>query len=288
MPVDLEIVELLARSEIAAERDATMGNDPLSQPLSAIKPIKVLHIWQEDSAVAEDEQRTSEWVPLVTLQNTGSAPKTKAEIREGLLALLSELLHLDPQELDVSQPFTYYGLDSADAIRTMGKLETWLGRSLSPTLIWDYPNIETLAHYLAGEPGAEFQSAIYAAPKAEREPIAIVGLGCRFPGAQNPEEFWRLLHAGGDAITEVPKIVGTLTLFMTRILWRRGRLTAAQAVFWSRSISSTLSFLESLPARRREWILNSDFCWKWLGKHWKTPGWRPIGWPAAQRVCLLE
>ena len=37
------------------------------------------------------------------------------------------------------------------------------------------------------------------------EPIAIVGIGCRFPGANNPTAFWQLLRNGIDAITEVPK-----------------------------------------------------------------------------------
>ncbi|MEO0936209.1 MAG: polyketide synthase, partial [Cyanobacteria bacterium J06641_2] len=36
------------------------------------------------------------------------------------------------------------------------------------------------------------------------EPIAIIGVGCRFPGARNHEEFWHLLHQGVDAISEVP------------------------------------------------------------------------------------
>jgi len=37
-----------------------------------------------------------------------------------------------------------------------------------------------------------------------REPIAIIGIGCRFPGAKNPQAFWELLCHGIDAITEVP------------------------------------------------------------------------------------
>ena len=38
----------------------------------------------------------------------------------------------------------------------------------------------------------------------DREPIAIVGIGCRFPGAKNPEAFWQMLREGVDAIIEVP------------------------------------------------------------------------------------
>src|SRR5688572_29846073 len=40
--------------------------------------------------------------------------------------------------------------------------------------------------------------------RARREPIAVVGLGCRFPGADGPAAFWELLRAGGDATRDVP------------------------------------------------------------------------------------
>ena len=51
----------------------------------------------------------------------------------------------------------------------------------------------------------ELEERLEAAERARREPIAIIGLGCRFPGAEEgPESFWRLLSAGVDAVGEVP------------------------------------------------------------------------------------
>ena len=40
---------------------------------------------------------------------------------------------------------------------------------------------------------------------ARSEPIAVVGLGCRVPGAAGPEAFWDLLCRGGDAVRSVPR-----------------------------------------------------------------------------------
>ncbi|WP_216211606.1 type I polyketide synthase [Amycolatopsis aidingensis] len=42
-------------------------------------------------------------------------------------------------------------------------------------------------------------------PSDARDPIAVVGIGCRFPGAHGPQEFWRLLRSGQDAVTEIPQ-----------------------------------------------------------------------------------
>jgi len=40
--------------------------------------------------------------------------------------------------------------------------------------------------------------------RARTEPLAVIGVGCRFPGASDPEAYWRLLHDGVDAVREVP------------------------------------------------------------------------------------
>src|SRR6478609_6726158 len=49
------------------------------------------------------------------------------------------------------------------------------------------------------------QARVQRAERARTEAIAIIGIGCRFPGGANdPESYWRLLHDGVDAIREVP------------------------------------------------------------------------------------
>lgn len=50
----------------------------------------------------------------------------------------------------------------------------------------------------------EALARLEASQRAKTEPIAVVGLGCRWPGADSPDAFWRLLHDGVDAITDVP------------------------------------------------------------------------------------
>jgi acyl transferase domain-containing protein/acyl carrier protein len=51
----------------------------------------------------------------------------------------------------------------------------------------------------------DLRTRLAVAERARAEPIAIVGMGCRFPGgARDPETFWRLLSSGGDAIRDVP------------------------------------------------------------------------------------
>lgn len=124
-------------------------------------------------------------------------------IQNWLKENLANRLAITPQEIDIQQPFINYGLDSVQAVRLTADLEDWLHCQLSPTVAYDYPNIETLAVYLADqkttyEPLPE-KSLIH---KTDNNKIAIVGMACRFPGAYNCEEYWQLLAEGKDAISQ--------------------------------------------------------------------------------------
>lgn len=126
-------------------------------------------------------------------------------IQEWLVNQLSSLLSIQPRQLNIHERFNHYGLDSLKATVLMANLSTALGRQFSPTLVWAYPTIESLTGRLTDKSDRPSSSAPTKAIRhVQSEPIAIVGLACRFPGARNAEEYWRLLSEGIDAISEVP------------------------------------------------------------------------------------
>jgi acyl transferase domain-containing protein/acyl-CoA synthetase (AMP-forming)/AMP-acid ligase II/acyl carrier protein len=135
--------------------------------------------------------------------------RSAAEIADWFVSQLSRELDLPATDIDPSRPFAYYGLDSVHAVRLTGALESWLGHELSPTLPYEYPTIDLLSRHLAGDAPAGRTAALAgdsggARAAAADEPIAIIGVGCRFPGADGPAAFWRLLSDGVDAISEIP------------------------------------------------------------------------------------
>ncbi|HVA85630.1 MAG TPA: beta-ketoacyl synthase N-terminal-like domain-containing protein, partial [Candidatus Saccharimonadales bacterium] len=121
-------------------------------------------------------------------------------IEAWLVNHIAERLGHDPASVERTAPFLDFGLGSVEATALAGELATWLDRPLSPTLTWEYPTIERLARFLA-EGEAATADEFVAAPQ---EPIAIVGIGVRFPGAPDIDAFRELLRNGRDAIRVTP------------------------------------------------------------------------------------
>jgi amino acid adenylation domain-containing protein len=132
-------------------------------------------------------------------------PQSRDAITTWLAAKVAALLGIRPDDVDIRAPLAGFGMGSLHAVRLAGELEEWLGRKLSATLVYDYPTIDTLAGFLAGEStGGEPVRFASSSAQSGREPIAIIGIGCRFPGADGPTAFWELLRIGTEAIGEVP------------------------------------------------------------------------------------
>lgn len=75
---------------------------------------------------------------------------TSETIRDWLVEYLARHLAIPAGSVDTSASFESFALDSATAMEMTGDLERWLGRSVDPTLVFDYPTIEKFADHLAG------------------------------------------------------------------------------------------------------------------------------------------
>ena len=172
---------------------------------------------------------------MTTPGNSDATPPRAEEIQAWLVAHLAELGGVDPRSIDTGERFSRYGLESLKAMGLFAKLSYWLGRPLSPTLAWEYPTIAALTRYLlegaGGSPAGE--RAQVRRPR-EGEPIAIVGIACRFPKAASPEAFWRLLRDGVDATTEVPKERWDLDAFYNADPGAPGKMRTRRGAFLDR------------------------------------------------------
>ncbi|MEV0538076.1 type I polyketide synthase, partial [Kitasatospora sp. NPDC050463] len=110
----------------------------------------------------------------------------------------------DASAIAPGRQFQDLGFDSLMAVEFRNRLGAATGLRLPSTLIFDYPTAQAVADYLAGEQSGREPQAV-AATIATDEPIAIVGMACRYPGGVgSPEELWRLVAGGSDAIGEFP------------------------------------------------------------------------------------
>ena len=75
--------------------------------------------------------------------------RTAEDIQAWLVSHIAEHLKIEPSKIDVREPLTRYGMDSVQAVNLAENLAGWLGRELSPTLVYEYPTIEALARHLA-------------------------------------------------------------------------------------------------------------------------------------------
>ncbi|MFF2808890.1 type I polyketide synthase, partial [Streptomyces sp. NPDC058000] len=122
--------------------------------------------------------------------------------------------HVTTDTVDPELPFKDLGFDSLGAVELRDRLTTATGLRLSSGLLYNHPTPAALVHHLRDRaltaaaqrpaPSPACPSATATASPSD-DPIVLVGMACRLPGeVDSPEDLWRLVAAGGDAITGFP------------------------------------------------------------------------------------
>lgn len=132
-----------------------------------------------------------------------SVGQDEVSVRGFLIDRVAARCRLPVGEVDPDRPLDEFGLTSRDAVAIAGELEERLGVPLPATLVYEHPTIARLAAALTGDATATTPRERSGA--VPDEPVAVVGLGCRFPGGiDGPASYWDFLIDRGDAIGEVP------------------------------------------------------------------------------------
>ncbi|WP_370966489.1 type I polyketide synthase [Amycolatopsis sp. cg9] len=134
----------------------------------------------------------------------------EAEARRLLLDLVrgeaaSVLGHDSATAVPAGRAFRELGFDSLTAVEVRNRINAATGLTLPATLVFDHPNPAALAAELHRLLLGRTETAVVTSAAATDEPIAIVAMGCRFPGGvRSPEDLWRLVTDGVDALTAFP------------------------------------------------------------------------------------
>jgi acyl transferase domain-containing protein len=150
---------------------------------------------------------------LVEQLTAAPVQQRKKLVLEHLRNTVAEVTRIDASEIREEAGFFDLGMDSLMAVELRRRLEQAVGKELPATLAMDFPRLSDVADYLlsdvlnlneraGSQPAAQPTSL---ATSATDEPIAIIAVACRFPGAPDADAYWDVLSGGVDAIREIPE-----------------------------------------------------------------------------------
>ncbi len=171
--------------------------------------LPVYQLQRKRSLLAQLECEVPETVPAPTPSGTtrfveeltvAPVEQRKKLVLEYLRDAVAQVTRIDPAEIRSDKGFFDLGMDSLMAVELHSRLERGLGRQLPVTLAMDQPRLADAAEYLLGEVlvlGAQQPAKPDPVTTVRaNEPVAIVGMACRFSGAHDVEAFWAVLSGG--------------------------------------------------------------------------------------------
>ncbi|WP_112266212.1 type I polyketide synthase [Lentzea terrae] len=183
------------------------------------------------NSAALREQTSSTEVPALLRGLIDVSARLATPDERDLSALRQRLVAMSPEEQDIfllnlvrtevagvlgltgaeraesKKTFRELGLTSVTAVDLRNRLTAATGLHLSAPVAFDYPTPVVLARHLRAELLGERASVVPSevARSHSDEPIAIVGMACRYPGGvSSPEDLWRLVMSGADVVSPFP------------------------------------------------------------------------------------
>ncbi|NEC91813.1 type I polyketide synthase [Streptomyces sp. SID12501] len=139
--------------------------------------------------------------PTAAERPTGTDPVLDLELVRSVTAAV--LGHSSPDAVPPDRTFKELGFDSLSAVRFRDRLAEESGLTLPATLVFDHPTPEAVVSHLNGE---RVDVPVSARNRASDEPLALVGMACRYPGGvTGPADLWRLVASASDAVTAFPR-----------------------------------------------------------------------------------
>ncbi len=129
---------------------------------------------------------------------------TVVDLVRGQVAVV--LGHIGADAVNPDLAFQDLGFDSLTAVELRNKLGAATGMRLPATVVFDYPTVSALAGFVIDEVfGTDVVVPVVSGVSVADDPIVIVGMGCRYPGGvESPEDLWRLVDDGVDAVSGFP------------------------------------------------------------------------------------
>ncbi|MFI7025500.1 amino acid adenylation domain-containing protein [Micromonospora sp. NPDC049900] len=141
----------------------------------------------------------------------GSGPLSRRRVEQVVRTVWARVLDRPADTIAADDRFLAIGGSSLKAMEVLAGLEDALGTTFDPADLRDCPTVATLTdRILAGPPTTRPAPPDGCAParqdpRSDATPLAVIGMACRFPGAEDPDEFWRGLVGGIDAVRPVPE-----------------------------------------------------------------------------------
>ncbi|MYV56852.1 type I polyketide synthase [Streptomyces sp. SID3212] len=189
---------LLAPVPLRPSRVAPDDTHPLIRDLV---PTRV----RRAAARGRDGAPGSDWVRQIVALPADRRKEAVLDLVRGNVAAV--LGHSTASAVSPDRSFNDIGFDSMSAVELRNRLGQATGLRLPTTLVFDHPAPEAVATFLLGRTAEQESPATKAPRRGTRtdEPIAIVGMACRYPGGvASPDDLWRLVADGVDAVSEFP------------------------------------------------------------------------------------